>query len=108
MTTALHLHCATGFYARLMGVWHQPLHDGVGLWLRPCRTIHTLMLPAPLDILFLDRAHRIVRVVPALPPNRLTACWQAASVVELPGGWCQRHADYVQAIIRAINHSLTA
>jgi len=104
----LHLHPARSFYARLRGIWHQPLiQDDVrnhhtGLWLRPCRAVHTLLLAAPLDVVFLDRQHRIVRCVHALPPNRVAVCWHAVSVIELPGGWCQRHPDYETRLARAI------
>jgi len=106
--TRLHLHHATGFSARLLGIWHQPLQEDdahnqhTGLWLHPCRAIHTLALPVPLDILFLDKARRIVRIVPNLPPNRMVFCWQAHSTIELPGGWCRRHPDYATAVARAV------
>jgi len=108
--TTLSLYRATSFYDRLRGVWHQPLCEDdargqhTGLWLYPCRAIHTLALPASLDILFLDSAHRIVRLVPSVPPNRMAVCRRATSVVELPGGWCQRHPDYANAIARAVDY----
>ncbi len=58
-----------------------------GLWLEPCNGIHTLALRFPIDVLFLDREGRALRLVPDLPPWRTCGPVPGARiVVELPAG----------------------
>ncbi|MBI4060903.1 MAG: DUF192 domain-containing protein [Elusimicrobia bacterium] len=58
-----------------------------GLWIVPCPMIHTFFMKFPIDVLFLDSALRVVRVVENLRPWRLSP-WvlSARSVLELKGG----------------------
>ena len=66
----------------LLGRSSLPLHEA--LWLRPCNSIHTLWMRFAIDVIFLDRQLRIVRLVENLHPFRLTTpTWQAASVIEM-------------------------
>lgn len=54
------------------------------LWLRPCNSVHTWWMRFAIDVIFLDRELRIVRLIENLRPFRLTRpSWQAASVVEM-------------------------
>jgi protein-S-isoprenylcysteine O-methyltransferase Ste14/uncharacterized membrane protein (UPF0127 family) len=67
------------------------LAPGSGLWLRPCRQVHMIGMRYPLDIVFLDEAQRVVRVIPGLPPGRISPLVKAASsVIELPVGTVAR------------------
>jgi uncharacterized membrane protein (UPF0127 family) len=55
-----------------------------GLWIDNCAAVHTLGMRASLDLYFLDREQRVVRIVRNVRPNRLgVACRGAVSVVEL-------------------------
>jgi uncharacterized membrane protein (UPF0127 family) len=62
------------------------LPSGTGLWLKPCRSIHTFFMRYPIDVLFLDPAGKVV-AQKTLSPWRLSG-WipRAQSVVELPAG----------------------
>ncbi|ARP88717.1 hypothetical protein CAL13_13585 [Bordetella genomosp. 9] len=72
---------------RLRGLlWRGRPRPGVGLWLLPCRAVHTFGMRYPLDIVFLDRKRRVVSVVRGLAPRRAALCLRAASVVELEAG----------------------
>ena len=63
------------------------LAEGAGMWLHPCRGIHTLGMRFPIDVIFLDRRFVVVRVCPGLRPWRMVPfVWRARSVVELPAG----------------------
>lgn len=95
------LHRAEGFFSRLAGVWERKLGPHEGLWLVPCRAVHTLGLRQPLDVVFLDRQGRILRYVLQLPPNRWAWHVAAHSVVELPGGYCAHRLDFAQALRKA-------
>lgn len=56
-------------------------------WLVPCPTIHTFFMRFPIDVLFLDEALKVVRVMEGLKPWRLSP-WvlRAHSILELAGG----------------------
>lgn len=73
-----------GRLAGLLG--RRPPRLPVGIWLAPCRAVHTIGMRYALDLFFLDRHGRVVRVVSALPPWRLALCLRAVSVVELEAG----------------------
>ncbi|VFR35038.1 hypothetical protein BER2_1987 [plant metagenome] len=78
---------AVSFPQRLAGWFGQPPPDQHhGLWIRPCRAIHTLGLRDAICVAFVDREGRVLRVIPALKPWRFAACLRAASVVELRVG----------------------
>ncbi|HAM36261.1 MAG TPA: DUF192 domain-containing protein [Elusimicrobia bacterium] len=58
-----------------------------GLWIVPCPMIHTLFMRFPIDVIFLDRESRVVRVVENLKPWRMSPwVFRARSVLELAGG----------------------
>ena len=58
-----------------------------GLLLMPCTSIHTLFMRFPIDILYVDREHAVVKAVKDLQPFRVSACLRGAhSILELPVG----------------------
>jgi uncharacterized membrane protein (UPF0127 family) len=59
---------------------------GEGLWLVPCESIHTFFMRFPIDVIYLDRHHRVKKVRSAVLPWRFSACFSAHSVIELPAG----------------------
>ena len=62
------------------------LAPGEGLWIVPCEAIHTFFMQFDIDLVYLDRKHRIKKVVSSVSPWRLSACISAHSVLELPSG----------------------
>jgi uncharacterized protein len=44
----------------------------------------------PIDAVFLDREHRVLRVVEHLAPWRVAGCRRAKAVIELPAGEAAR------------------
>ena len=73
---------------RLLGLLvRPPLAPGEALWLDPCGGIHTWALRQPIDVLFLDRDLRVLRVAGAVRPWRMVFAPRGTrSVVELPAG----------------------
>lgn len=65
---------------------HASLEPGDGLWITPCEAIHTIGMNFPIDVLFLDRKRRVVKVRSDIPRWRMSACFSAHSVLELPSG----------------------
>lgn len=62
------------------------LADGEGLWIVPCESVHTFFMRFPIDLVYLDRQHRVRKVRSAVGPWRISACLSAHSVLELPAG----------------------
>jgi uncharacterized protein len=62
------------------------LGPGEGLWIVPCEAVHTFGMQFSLDLVYLDRKHRIRKIKKNVPPWRISACLTAHSVVELPAG----------------------
>ena len=62
------------------------LAPGEGLWITPCEAVHTFWMRFPIDLVYLDRNHRIKKVRCNVRPWRLSACLTAHSVLELPSG----------------------
>jgi len=69
----------------LLGVSESDFRNGAGLWIRPCRGVHTLAMSFPIDVVYLDRASAVVHLERDLRPWRFAPVrMQAASVLELP------------------------
>ncbi len=68
----------------LMG--RQSLSPGEGLWIVPCEAVHTFGMHFAIDLVYLNRKHRIVKTKSNVVPRRLSACLSAHTVIELPSG----------------------
>lgn len=79
---------ASSFLSRFVGLMgRKHLAFGQGLHIVPCNSIHTFFMRIPIDALFLDAQGAVVRLLPALPPWRITGLYFGArSVLELPAG----------------------
>jgi len=62
------------------------LAPGGGLWIVPCESVHTFWMQFPIDLIYIDRSHRIKKLRSNVPPWRLSACLSAHSILELPSG----------------------
>lgn len=62
------------------------LPDGHALWIVPCESVHTCGMRFPIDVVYLDRKHKVRKVCRAISPWRLSMCLLAHSVLELPAG----------------------
>jgi uncharacterized protein len=70
----------------LLGFSADDFGNGRGLWIRPCRGVHTLAMRFPIDVVYLNRSGTVVHVEHNLQPWRFSPVrMQAASVLELPG-----------------------
>ena len=66
------------------------LAEGEGLWIAPCEAVHTFGMRFPIDIVFLGRSHRVLKIREAVPRGRIAVCLRAHSVLELPAGTVRR------------------
>jgi uncharacterized membrane protein (UPF0127 family) len=62
------------------------LEPGEGLWIVPCEAVHTFAMKFALDLIYLDRKHRVVKVRESVRPGRISGAFRAHSVIELPTG----------------------
>jgi uncharacterized membrane protein (UPF0127 family) len=69
---------------------HLKLDDGAGLWIVPCEAVHTFFMKFPIDLIYLDREHRVRATVRKLGPWRFSMCLPAHSILELPVGTIDR------------------
>ena len=75
-------------WSRMVGLLgRRSLAGDEGLLLTPCTSIHTFFMRFPIDILYLNREHAVVKVAKDLRPFRVSACLRGAhSILELPTG----------------------
>src|SRR4051794_20964651 len=59
--------------------------------LSPCCSIHTAFMRFPIDVMFLNAAGEVVRVVHDLGPWRIAVAARARSVIEFRGGSLASH-----------------
>lgn len=68
----------------LLGTQSLGTHEG--LWLRPCDSVHTLGMAYAIDVAFVDKKGRVMKVAEQLPPWRMAGCWRAAGTLEVAAG----------------------
>lgn len=92
MVVADRLSAAHTHWRRLKGLLGtRALEPGQGLWLKPCRQVHTFGMRYALDLVFLDENGRIVQTLAGLGANKISPSISgAASVLELPAGALQK------------------
>ncbi len=68
------------------------LGPGEGLWIVPCEAVHTFAMKFALDLIYLDRQKRVVKVRSNVRPSRISGSLRAHSVIELAVGVIQASA----------------
>ncbi len=100
---------AETFRRRLAGwMGRSVVGPGEGLWLEPCRCVHTCFMRFPLDIVFISGGDRVLRVVRSVRPWRVVwGGWRVRSALEVPAGSLPGHAAVGARLIKA-RHPSTA
>jgi uncharacterized membrane protein (UPF0127 family) len=87
------------------------IQEGEGLLIDRCFGVHTLGMRFSIDVLFLDKNYRVIRLVRALPPVRICFVPKAVYVIELPVGTIDRSStdvgDQIQVRTTRANGLLT-
>ena len=96
---ATHVTLAATHWSRFRGLMCTPAAEfrpGDGLWIVPCRGVHTFAMRFPIDVLYLDARKRVVHIEENLRPWRIAkVSLRAASVLELPGDTLRSHQTAV-------------
>jgi uncharacterized membrane protein (UPF0127 family) len=66
------------------------LSSGEGMLLRPASSVHTAFMRFAIDVVFLNRADRVLKVADDLGPWRMAGCRGARAALELPAGEARR------------------
>ena len=87
---------ADAAFKRIKGLLgKKELKIGKALVLKPCSSVHTFFMRFPIDVLFVDKDNRIIKIIPSLKPFRLTGVYfHAAFAIELPAGTIQSTLTY--------------
>lgn len=88
----LKIRIADSFLTRLAGLMFQKkLPQGAGLLLAPCNSVHMCFMRFAIDIIYLDRDYKIIKVVKNLSPwTGLSMCSQAWATLEMTAGEAER------------------
>lgn len=72
------------------------LEDGQGLLFRGCSSLHTFFMQFPIDIVFLDRKQKVLKVASSVRPFKLVAApFRAYYALELPAGAIETSGTHV-------------
>ncbi len=75
---------ADTFFTRFRGLMgRSPIERG--MWIVPCADIHTFFMKEEIDVVFLSKQGEALKIVEAMPKNRMSGAIRGAhSVLELP------------------------
>jgi uncharacterized protein len=65
---------------------HSSLEPGEGLWIVPCQSIHMFFMKFSIDVVFLNKQKKILKIRHDLGKWRIAMSLGARSVLELPAG----------------------
>lgn len=65
---------------------HSGLAPGEGLWIVPTEGVHTFGMKFAIDVIFLNRKRKVLKIRPNMVRARIALSLRAHSVVELPAG----------------------
>jgi uncharacterized protein len=91
VVVATHLVGAFDSASRRTGLLHhKSFPAGHGLVIAPTNAIHTFFMHFAIDVAFVSKEGRIVKIRAAVPPWRLAGALWAYAVIELPAGTLER------------------
>ncbi len=74
----------------LLGTSAAQFVQGQGLWIVPCRGVHTLGMGFPIDVIYLGADYTVVHLERSLVPWRFAPLrWNAKTVLEVPASTIQ-------------------
>lgn len=78
---------------------HASLPDGAAMLIAPTNAIHTFFMKFAIDVAFVARDGRIVKIRPAMPAWRMSAAWGGHAVVEMAAGSFSRSRTMVGDVL---------
>ncbi|MFT7526532.1 MAG: uncharacterized membrane protein (UPF0127 family) [Arenicella sp.] len=71
---------------RMRGLFAVDMQSVDGLWIKPCNSVHTFAMKYLIDLVYLDKGQRVIKIVAGMPTWRLSMTFSAHSVIELKEG----------------------
>jgi len=69
---------------------HSGLAEGEGLWIVPCESVHSFFMKFAIDVVFINKKRKVVKLRPNMVRSRVALSIRAHSVVELPVGTIEK------------------
>ncbi|RLA63237.1 MAG: DUF192 domain-containing protein [Epsilonproteobacteria bacterium] len=93
---------ADSTFSRVKGLMFDEKIEGDGLLIRPCNSIHTFFMKFNIDVLFLNKSLKVVKIIRNMPPWRMSKIyWSAWQVLEFSGGSLNDEiveGDYIEEV----------
>ena len=87
LETGIRMHLAHTWRTRLLGLALLPgLDPDEALVIPHCTSVHTFGMRFAIDVVFVDRDWRVVKIVHRLRPWRISGARHAVAALELPAG----------------------
>ena len=88
----LEIKIANGFLTRFAGLMLQKkLPQATGLLLAPCNSVHMCFMRFSIDVIYLDKEYRIIKIVKNIRPwIGLSMCAKAWATLEVTAGEAKR------------------
>jgi uncharacterized membrane protein (UPF0127 family) len=85
---AKHVRMADTYLTRLFGLMGKSgLPEGEGLWIVPCRDIHSCFMRFEFDAIFVNKQQQVLHLMERMQPWRISKMvWDGHAVLELPAG----------------------
>jgi uncharacterized protein len=78
---------ASSIWSRFWGLmWQRSLPEGEALIIDPCNSVHTLFMRFPIDVAFVAKDGRIIKIAEGLKPFRAAVGRGGRWVMEMPSG----------------------
>ena len=103
-TIAEHAQVAAAFFPRMIGLLNRTsLHEGEGLVLMSCQQIHMVFMRFPIDVIFVDKTHKIVGLVSNIQPFAVSPIfWKASFAIELPIGAIEKSQTQLEDVLEFV------
>ena len=69
---------------------HTGLPEGAAMLIAPTNAIHTFFMKFAIDVAFVAKDGRVVKIRPAMVPWRMAAAWGGFAVIEMAAGSFER------------------
>ena len=81
------VYIADNFFLRFRGLIGRNPSEIGALWIEPCSQVHTFMMSAPIDVVYVDRDGKVLKTDRNIPKSKcLKKVKNSRSVVEFPAG----------------------
>ncbi|OZM58135.1 hypothetical protein CIB95_00720 [Lottiidibacillus patelloidae] len=100
------LKTAYRFFQRLKGLmFTSELPLGEALHLQPCQSVHTFFMKYDIDVIYLDKDMKIVKITHMMKPSKVGSIVKNAnSVIELPAGSISKTDTKVGHVLQIKNN----